>query len=127
MIDVIYINVYINGHNYQLIDYNNNFNENRPGRWYHEYKKFKNNYSNNFNENYMISYESFRNLYHLFVCDISKQSDVINNGIANVRLVFNFNSVVPGTTEAQVDLYCVTFYDRIWKLKSDGIKQFIIK
>ena len=25
------------------MDYNNNFNENRLGRWYHEYKKFKNN------------------------------------------------------------------------------------
>jgi len=36
----------------------------------------------------MISYESFRNLYRLFVLDISKQSDVINNWIANVRLEF---------------------------------------
>ena len=127
MIDVNYVNVYINGDNYQLMDYNNNFNENRLGRWYHEYKKFKNNYSNNFNEDDMISYESFRNLYRLFVFDISKQSEVINNGIANVRLEFNFNSAVPGTAEAQVDLYCVSFYDRIWKLKSDGTKQFIIK
>jgi len=73
----------------------------------------------------MISYESFRNLYRLFVFDISKQSEVINNGIANVRLEFNFNSVVPGTAEALVDLYCVSFYDRIWKLTSDGTKLFM--
>jgi len=127
MIDVSYVNVYINGGNYQLMDYNNNFNENRLGRWYHKYKKFKNNYSNNFNENDMISYDSFRNLYRLFVFDISKQSEVINIGIANVRLEFNFNSAVPRTAEAQVDLYCVSFYDSIWKPKSDGTKQFIIK
>jgi len=93
------------------MDYNNNFNENRLGRWYHEYKKLKKTYSNNFNEDDMISYESFRNLYRRFVFDISKQGEVINDGIA--RLEFNFNSAVPGTAEAQVDLYCVSFYDRI--------------
>jgi len=109
------------------MDYNSNFNENRLGRWYHKYKKFKNNYSNNFNEDDVISYESFRNLYRLFVFDISKQSHVINNGIANVRLELNFNSAVHGTAEAQVDLYCVSFYDKMCKLKSDGTKPFIIK
>jgi len=86
MIDVNYVNICINGDNYQLMDYNNKFNENRLGRWYHGYKKFKNNYSNNFNTDDMISYQSFRNLYRLFVFDISKQSEV-------VRLEFNFNSV----------------------------------
>jgi len=115
MIDVNYVNVYINGDNYLLMDYNNNFNDSRLGRWHPEYKKFKINNSNNFNEDDMISYESFRNLYGLFVFDISKQSEVINNGIANIRLEFNFNSAVPGTAEGQVDLYCVcvSFFDRI--------------
>ena len=113
MIDVNYVNVYINGDNYQLMDYNNNFNENRLGRWYHEYKQFKNNYSNTFKGDDMIRFELLTNLYRIFVFDISKQSDVNNNGIANVRLEFNFNSAVPGTAEAQVNLYCVSFYDRI--------------
>jgi len=48
--------------------------------------------------------------YRLFVFDISKQSEVIDHGIANVRLELNFNSAVPGTAEVQVDLYCVSFY-----------------
>jgi len=52
----------------------------------------------------MISYESFRNLYRLFAFDISKQSEAMYNVIANVRLEFNFNSAVPGTADAQVDL-----------------------
>jgi len=43
MIDVNYVNIYVNGNNYQLMDYNNNFNENRLVRWYYEYKKFKKN------------------------------------------------------------------------------------
>jgi len=68
--------------------------------------KFKNNYSNNLNDNDVISYESFINLYCLYMFDIYMQS-VINIGIANIRIKFNFNSAVPGTTEAQVDLYCV--------------------
>jgi hypothetical protein len=127
MIDVNYVNVYINGDNYQLMDYNNNFSSNRIARWYNEYKKFKMSYSNNFNEDDMVSYEDFKNLHRLYVFDISKQSEVINNGIANVRLEFNFNSPVPAVADAQVDLYCVSFYDRIWKLKSDGTKQYILK
>jgi hypothetical protein len=127
MIDVNYVNVYINGDNYQLMDYNNSFNQNRLARWYNEYKKFKMSYSNNFSEDDMIDYESFKNLYRLYVFDISKQSEVINNGIANVRLEFNFNTPIPAVTEAQVDLYCVSFYDRIWKLKSDGTKQYVLK
>ena len=127
MIDVNFVNVYINGDNYQLMDYNNNFNENRMGRWYNEFKKFKMSYTNDFSENDMVSYEDFRNLYRLYVFDISKQSEVINNGIANVRLEFNFNSALPTAAETQIDLYCVSFFDRIWKLKSDGTKQYIIK
>lgn len=127
MIDVNFVNVYINGDNYQLMDYNNNFNENRLGRWYNEFKKFKMSYNNDSSENDMVSYEDFRNLYRLYVFDISKQSEVINNGIANVRLEFNFNSTLPATNEAQIDLYCVSFFDRIWKLRSDGTKQYIIK
>jgi len=47
------------------MDCNNNSNENRLGRRFHEYKNFKNNYSNNFNEDDMLSYESFRNLYRV--------------------------------------------------------------
>lgn len=127
MIDVNYVNVYINGDNYQLMDYNNNFNENRLGRWFNEFKKFRMSYANDFSENDMVRYEDFKNLYRLYVFDISKQSEVINNGIANVRLEFNFNTAVPGAADAQVDLYCVSFFDRIWKLKSDGTKQYIIK
>jgi len=40
LIDVYYVNVYISGDKYQLMDYNKNCNENWLGRWYHEYKKF---------------------------------------------------------------------------------------
>jgi len=119
MIDVNYVNVYINGDNYQLMDYNNNFNANRLARWYNEYKKFKMSYSNNFPETDMISYGSFKNLYRLYVFDFSKQSEVINNGIANVRLEFNFNQPIPGVADCRVD--------RIWRLKSDGTKQYILK
>ena len=84
-------------------------------------------YNNDSSENDMVSYEDFRNLYRLYVFDISKQSEVINNGIANVRLEFNFNSTLPATNEAQIDLYCVSCFDRLWKLRSDGTKQYIIK
>ena len=84
-------------------------------------------YSNNFDEDDMISYEDFKNLYRLYVFDISKQSEVISTGIANVRLEFNFQKAIPNVADCQVDLYCVSYFDRIWKLRSDGSKQYILK
>ena len=109
------------------MNYINNVNENRNGLWYNEFKKFQMSCENDFSENDMVSYEDFKNLYRLYAFDISKQRKVITNGIANVKLEFKFNSAVPSVAETQVDLYCMSFYDRIWKLKFDGTKQYIIK
>lgn len=127
MVDVRYVNVYINGDSYQLMDYNNNFNDNRFSRWYNEYRKFRMSYMNDFEDDDIISLDSFRNLYRLYVFDISKQSETITNGVANVRLEFNFNSATPSSTNCDIKLFCLSFYDRIWRLGSDGTKQYIIK
>ena len=61
------------------------------------------------------------------VFEISKQKEVINNGIANVRLELNSNSALLPEAETQIDLYCVSFFDRVWKLMSNGTKQYIIE
>lgn len=118
---------YINGTAYQTMDYNNNFKENRFGRWYNEYKKFRMSYVGDFENDDIVSIEGFRDLYRLYVFDVSKQSEQITNGVANVKLEFNFNQQTPSAANCSITLFIMSFYDRIWKLASDGTKQYIIK
>jgi hypothetical protein len=127
IIKVNNVSVDINGDIYQLNDYINDFSTNNIARWYNEYKKFKVEYNNEFDEDDCIGYQDFINLYIVYVFDISKQSESITNGIANVNLDFNFITPVHTIAQASVNLYVVSFFDRIWSLKSDGTKQYILK
>ena len=63
----------------------------------------------------------------IYVFDVSKQSKTITNRIANVKIEFNFVSPVPIAANATVTVYYMSLYDRIWSLKRDGTKQYIIK
>jgi hypothetical protein len=125
MTDVNYVDVHIIGDNYQLMDYNNNFDQNSLARWYNENTNLEMSYSNSFNDYDMVSYDSFRNVHRMYVLDIPQQSGAMNNGIANVRLELCFSAPIQAVADAQVNLYCVSFYDRVWKLKSDGTIQCI--
>ena len=129
VINVNNVNLYINGNIYQLNDYQNDFTTNKVARWYNEYKKFIMTYNNNdFDENNCISYQDFNNLNRIYVFDVSKQlRETITNGIANVKIEFNFITPIPVAANAAVIVYCMSLYDRIWSLKSDGTKQYIIK
>ena len=111
------------------MDSDNSFNQNRIGRWYNEFKHMKKNYKGDNEEDDIIDFFAYRNLYRLYVFDISKQTEQLTaTGIANVSLEFNFNqpAVAPPAT-MKTELYILSFFDRIWKLKSDGTKQFIVK
>ena len=126
MINVNNVNLYINESIYQLNDYQNDFTTNKVARWYNEYEKFVMTYNNDFDEYNCISYQDFINLYRIYVFDVSKQSETITNGIANVKIEFNFVTPVSIAANAAVTVYCMSI-DRIWSLKSDGTKQYIIK
>lgn len=129
MVDVNYVNLKINGTQYQLMDYQNNFNNNAIARWYNEYKKFKNSYTGDFDEEDMVNLYSFRNLYRLYVFDISKQTEaLLTTGIGNVTLDFYFNPSPAGNPPAtlKTELFILSLFDRVLKLGSDGTKQTII-
>lgn len=125
MIDVSMVNLKINGTLIQTTESGNNFNQNRVGRWYNEFKKFKESYLNDFREDDLISYEAFRDLYRLYVFDISKQSEAITNGTANVALEFNFNNTLPSAADCDIKLFVVSFFDSLYKLQSNGSNQYI--
>ena len=65
--------------------------------------------------------------YRIYVFDVSKQSETITNGIANVKIEFSYVTPIPVAANAAVTVYGMSLYDRIWSLKIDGIKQYIIK
>ena len=118
------INVLINGKRYILMDDNNSFGLNKMARWYHEYRKFKHNYFGVSAEKDMINYQDFRNLYRIYVIDISKQTEsLLNTGVANVSLQFNFENPIAANTT--VKLFMLSLYDRERILLADGQRQYV--
>ena len=129
MIDVSYIKVQIGSNIVNVLDLTpNNFSLNQIARWYNEFKKFKMSYMSNFEEDDMLTLNEFRNLYRLYVIDISKQTESITvNSVPNVSLEFQFNGALPNANQCQITLYVVSFFDRVLELASDGTKQYILK
>ena len=75
----------------------------------------------------MIDYSSFRNLYRLYFIDISKEVESFTDPVANIVLEFQFNKPIDSSNTSYVQLFVESFYDRVFKISSDGTKQFIIK
>lgn len=123
-IDVNRVDLYINGDSYSTNDYYNNFSLHKAGRWYNEFKKFRDQYYSKDGTS-CVDYDSFCNLHRIYVFDISKQVETITGGVSNVKLDFKFN--LPVSNNSTTKVYCLTFYDRTWQLSSDGTKQFIVK
>ena len=116
--------LYINGNSYIMNDYYNSFSDNKMARFYNEFKKFRYQCYNK-DDAGCVDLNSFTNLHRIYLFDISKQVETITNGVNNVKLDFQFNT--PIHQSAVTTAYCVSFFDRIWKLSSDGTKQYIIK
>ena len=127
MININRIDLYIDGNAKHPNDYTNDFTKNNDARWYNEFKKFRQNYMGDHDETGCVSYEDFCNLYRIYVFDLTKQEEIIRNGISNVKLDFYLNTPIPQSAVATVNLYALSFYDRIWKLGSDGLRQYVIK
>ena len=125
MIDVNQVSLYINGESYSINNYFNSFTKNTGARWYTEFKKFREYYMGSEVNDGAISYNDFINLYRLYVFDISKQSEIVTGGVSNVRLEFKFGRAP--SVNARNMAYCVSYYDRLWSLRSDGTKQYLVR
>jgi hypothetical protein len=125
IIDVRQVSLYINGESYAINNSFNNFLTNRGARWYNEFKKFREYYMGTDANDGGVSYNDFMNLYRLYVFDISKQSENVIGGVSNVKLEFEFGEVPHAGYRSNA--YCVSYYDRILSLKSDGTKQYIVR
>jgi len=121
--DVRDIHVNLNADRYPNIDIINNFRSEDYSFTYHSAKQFRENYyglNDNYND-FMISLNDFKDLYPLFVIDVSKQSERLKNSISDITIRVRFNSNVPAFTKC----YCLILSDRLMKITSDGSRMMI--
>ena len=65
-----------------------------------------------------ITPSDFKELYPIFVFDVSKQSEKLKSSVVDVKVEAEFNANVPEGTDA----YAVIIYDKVFNLQSNGEK-----
>jgi len=76
-------------------------------------------------EDNLVDYQDYINLYRLYVLDLSKQPEFTTYGTANIRLDFELNETTPQNYTTTV--YDLSFFYRMFMLKSDGTKQYVVQ
>ena len=119
-------NIYamLNSNRYPALDYNLSFPAKQFGRAYGDAAEFRSKF---FNINELISNPDFtpfeyRNLYPLFLFDVSKQSERLKYSTTDIQIKIEFNDVVPAGTEG----YAVIISDRLINFQSDGNKMSVV-
>jgi len=106
-------------------DYVNNFARNEAARWYNDFKNFRKSYYGDMMEDNVVDYQDYVNLYRLYVWDLNKQPEFTTYGTANVRLDFELN--LPTPVDYTTTVYALSFFDRMFVLRSDGTKQYVVQ
>ena len=118
------IYVMLNSNRYPTLDYNLYFPAQQIGRAYGDAAEFRSKF---FNINELISnpcigaYE-YKNLYPLFLFDVSKQSERLKYSTTDIQVKIEFNDPVPLGTEG----YAVIISDRLINFQSDGNKMSVV-
>ena len=115
-------NIYVtlNAKRYPDTDYENGFTKNQYSRIYGDAATFRKKF---FNMDELISNPgidpiAYKNLFPLFVFDVSKQSEKLKTSVSDIHIKANFGAN-PG---ADVMAYAVIISDRLFHFVSDGSK-----
>jgi hypothetical protein len=120
-VDVNRIHVTLNSRRYPEEDYNLSFPENKYTRAYRDAKAFLNTfYGSNLSG---LACPEYKDLYPLFVFDVSKQSEKMKNSVTDIQVKATFKTQIPEGTDA----FCLLISDKILKFKSDGSKMTVIQ
>ena len=115
-------NIYVtlNAKRYPDTDYDINFNENRFCRIYEDSSTFRKKFYNmdELVSNHNINPVDYKNLYPIFVFDVTKQSEKLKTAVSDIHVKMRFNTNVPADTMA----YAVIISDRLFHFVSDGSK-----
>ena len=123
-INVSKIHVMLNSNRYPTLDYDLHFPSQRIGRAYGDVAEFRSKFFN-INElisNPCISAYEYKNLYSLFVFDVSKQSERLKYSTTDIQVKIEFNNPPPPATEG----YAVIISDRLINFQSDGNKMSVV-
>ena len=122
-------NIYVtlNAKRYPDTDYDINFNENRFCRIYGDSSTFRKKFYNmdELVSNHNINPVDYRNLYPIFVFDVTKQSEKLKTAVSDihVKMRFNTNPALDNDGNPRnVMAYAVIISDRLFHFVSDGSK-----
>ena len=115
-------NIYVtlNAKRYPDTDYENDFRNNNYSRLYGDAATFRKKFYNmdELISNPGINPVSYKNLFPLFVFDVSKQSEKLKTSVSDIHIKASFNNAIPNNTMA----YAVIISDRLFHFVSDGSK-----
>ena len=125
--DIGNIYVTLNAKRYPDTDYDINFNENRFCRIYGDSSTFRKKFYNmdELVSNHNINPVDYKNLYPIFVFDVTKQSEKLKTAVSDIHVKMRFNTN-PALDNAgnprNVMAYAVIISDRLFHFVSDGSK-----
>ena len=115
-------NIYVtlNAKRYPDTDYENSFTNNNYSRIYGDAATFRKKFYNmdELISNPGIDPVSYKNLFPLFVFDVTKQSEKLKTSVSDIHIKASFNNAIANNTIA----YAVIISDRLFHFVSDGSK-----
>ena len=125
--DIGNIYVTLNAKRYPDTDYDINFNNNRFCRIYGDSSTFRKKFYNmdELVSNHNINPVDYKNLYPIFVFDVTKQSEKLKTAVSDihVKMRFNTNPALDNDNNPRnVMAYAVIISDRLFHFVSDGSK-----
>ena len=115
-------NIYVtlNAKRYPDTDYDNDFTKNQYSRIYGDATLFRKKFYNmdELVSNSGINPIDYKNIFPLYLFDVSKQSEKLKTSVSDIHIKASFNGGVPANTMA----YAVIISDRLFHFVSDGSK-----
>ena len=119
-------NIYamLNSTRYPAADYNISFTKQQFSRAYGDVASFRSKFFNmdELVSNPNVSPSDYKDLYPLFLFDVSKQSERLKYSVTDIQIKAYFDNNVNANTEA----YAVIISDRLIKFQSDGNKMSFV-
>ena len=122
-------NIYVtlNAKRYPDTDYDINFNENKFCRIYGDSSTFRKKFYNmdELVSNHNINPVDYKNLYPIFVFDVTKQSEKLKTAVSDIHVKMRFNTnpaLDNDNNRRNVMAYAVIISDRLFHFVSDGSK-----
>ena len=121
-------NIYVtlNAKRYPDTDYENDFIKNQYSRIYGDAAQFRKKFYNmdELISNPGINPTEFKDLYPLYVFDVTKQSEKLKTSVSDIHIKANFGDGLAGVNNPPADTiaYAVIISDRLFHFVSDGSK-----